>query len=290
MYKINKVLFPLISVLCITATEAEELGKISDLSSIINSFMNEDSKLKEKINTAGKQRMLTQEMTKLVLLIDLDIKEKRNINKLTKASKQYGENLNTLQSDNEQITEQLQIIKKLWNPFQSNIEKMIHKKEQKEAVNYIISHNDKLLTVSNKLVNIYEKSDSSMNYLDKAKLYTVNLAGRQRMLLEKMSKEKILSHGDQKEYIDKLKSSIDDFDLALEKLKNGDSKDKIQRVTNPKLIRKLDVIEKIWKELKPLYLKETLSKNEFSKLIHQSSLLRLESNIYVKLIELESEY
>jgi hypothetical protein len=234
--------------------------------------------------------MLTQEITKLVLLIDLDIKEKRNINKLTKASKQYGENLNTLQSDNEQITEQLQIIKKLWNPFQSNIEKMIHKKEQKEAVNYIISHNDKLLTVSNKLVNIYEKSDSSMNYLDKAKLYTVNLAGRQRMLLEKMSKEKILSHGDHKEYIDKLKSSINNFDLALEKLKNGDSKDKIQRVTNPKLIRKLDVIEKIWKELKPLYIKETLSKNEFSKLIHQSSLLRLESNIYVKLIELESEY
>jgi len=290
MHKINKVLFCLISILFITALEAGELDNSSDLSSIINSFMNEDSKLKEKINTAGKQRMLTQEITKLVLLIDLDIKEKRNINKLTKASKQYGENLNTLQSDNEQITEQLQIIKKLWNPFQSNIEKMIHKKEQKEAVNYIISHNDKLLTVSNKLVNIYEKSDSSMNYLDKAKLYTVNLAGRQRMLLEKMSKEKILSHGDHKEYIDKLKSSIDDFDLALEKLKNGDSKDKIQRVTNPKLIRKLDVIEKIWKELKPLYIKETLSKNEFSKLIHQSALLRLESNIYVKLIELESEY
>jgi len=287
MRKIIKLLLPVL--LSTTSIHAQETD-FSELSSIIDSFIDNSDKLKEKTNIAGKQRMLTQRMTKLALLIEEDIKRKKNIKKLNKATKHYSDNLETLESDNPKIHQQLEVIKKLWSPFLKNIENIIQKKEEKKALEYLIDNNKELLQSSNKLVSIYENSEANLNYLDKAKLNIVNLAGRQRMLLEKMSKEKILLFKNNSDYKKELSSSIANFDQALQQLKKGDNKKHLPRVTNPKLIEKLNVIEPLWKELKPLYKKNKLTKKELSKLIRKSSLLLLESNIYVKLIEIETEY
>ena len=287
MRKIIKLL--LLIPLSTTSIHAQEVD-FSKLSSIINSFIDNSDKLKKQTNIAGKQRMLTQRMTKLALLIEEDIKRKKNIKKLNKATKHYRENLKILESDNPEIHQQLEIIKKLWLPFLKNIKHVIQKKEEKKALQYLIDNNKNLLQGSNKLVNIYENSEENLNYLDKAKLNIVNLAGRQRMLLEKMSKEKILLFKNKSEYKKELSSSINDFDQALQQLKKGDDKKHLPRVTNPKLIEKLNIIEPLWKELKPMYQKSNLTKKELSKLIRKSSLLLLESNIYVKLIEVETKY
>ena len=277
----------LLSLLLSTSLYANESESFTDFSSIIDSFIENDHKIKEKTNLAGKQRMLTQRITKLALLIDSNIKSKKNIKKLQKVTNLYSQNLTALQSDNEESTQQLEVIKKLWRPFQKNIEKVI---DNKKGIEYIIQHNEELLEASNKLVTIYETSNSNLNYLDKAKLHIVNLAGRQRMLLEKMSKEKILLFRKNNTYKKKLQTSIYEFDSALKKLRSGDSSKHIPKVGNPKLIKKLNIIEPLWKKLKPLYTKEDLNQKELLTLIHQSSLLLLESNIYVKLTELEQEY
>ena len=296
MLKQKKIILFLLPIILISLTYADKAEEtkirqqhFSDFSSIVSSFMNTNNKLKEKTNIAGKQRMLTQRITKLALLIDADIKIKQNTKKLTKATNAYDKNLNALKSNKQEITKQLQIIQKLWKPFQKSIENIIQKKEKKNSITYLIEHNEELLKNSNTLVTLYEKSNSSLNYLDQAKLYIVNLAGRQRMLLEKMSKEKILLLNQHKEYDNKLKNSINTFELALQKLRMGD-KNKIPKVTNPKLVEKLNIIEPIWSKLKPLYVKKDLTKKELSILIRQSSLLLLESNIYVKLTEVETEY
>lgn len=289
----KKTLFSLL-LLLITFINAQELEQtkiskqhFSDFSSIVNSFMNQNSQPKEKTNLAGKQRMLTQRMTKLTLLIDADIKSEKNIKKLHKAITLYEENLKILHSKDPKITQQIQIIKKLWKPFSTNIKNVIL---NKKGIDYIITHNEILLKESNNLVKLYETSNATLNYLDKARLYIVNLAGRQRMLLEKMSKEKILVFQEKKGYKKKLKNSMDEFELALKKLREGDSQKFIPTVSNPKLIQKLNIIEPLWKQLKPLYKKEKLSKKELSSLILQTNLLLLESNIYVKLTEIEIEY
>ena len=288
MVKHHKIIVFLLSTLFTISAYAQE-SKL-DFSSIVNSFMQKNNQLNEITNRAGKQRMLTQRMTKLSLLISLDIKTKKNIKKLKKASKTYADNLAKLQSKNPKITQQLHIIEKLWNPFYKNINNVIQNNEKDTSINYLVEHNKELLQNSNKLVKLFATSDSHLNYLDKAKLTIVNLAGRQRMLLEKMSKEKILILKKNKRYASQLKNSMNTFDMTLKKLKVGDKSQKILGVTNPKLINKLKVIEPLWEELKPLYAKEEIDKKELSKLIRQSSLLLLESNIYVKLTELEREY
>jgi hypothetical protein len=282
----HKIILILLSLLS-TPLYANEHELFTDFSSIIESFEEGNNRLKEKTNLAGKQRMLTQRITKLALLIDSNIKSKKNIKKLQKETKLYSQNLITLQSDNDKSTKQLQIITNLWRPFKKNIENVIQKKK---GIEYITQHNEELLNASNKLVSIYETSNLNLNYLDKAKLHIVNLAGRQRMLLEKMSKEKILLFKKDNTYKNKLKTSISEFDSALKKLRSGDSTKHIPKVSNPKLIKKLNIIEPLWKKLKPLYIKEDLNQKELLTLIRQSSLLLLESNIYVKLTELETEY
>ena len=287
MPKIIKILLPLLIIT--TSIHSKEMD-YNELSSIIDSFMNNSNKLKKQTNIAGKQRMLTQRMTKLALLINEDIKREKNIKKLNKAIKHYSDNLEALQSDNPKIHQQLETIQKLWSPFLKNIENIIQNKEEKKSLQYLIENNIKLLQSSNKLVTIYENSKEDLNYLDKAELDIVNLAGRQRMLLEKMSKEKILLFKEKSEYKKELSSSINDFDQALQQLRKGDKEKHFPKVTNPKLIKKLNVIEPLWAELKPLYKKKKLTKKELSHLIRKSSLLLLESNIYVKLIELETEY
>ena len=290
MFTMHKIIkFLLLILLISTSIHAQELD-FTQLSSIIDSFMDNSDKLKKQTNIAGKQRMLTQRMTKLALLIDEDIKREKNIKKLNKATKHYSDNLQTLKSNNPKIHQQLEIIQKLWLPFLKNIENIIQRKNEKKALQYLIDNNIKLLEGSNKLVTIYQNSEENLNYLDKDKLNIVNLAGRQRMLLEKMSKEKILLFKNNNDYKKELSSSIEEFNQALKKLRNGDNQKHLTKVTNIKLIEKLNVIEPLWKELKALYKKNKLTERELSKLIRKSSLLLLESNIYVKLIELETEY
>ena len=287
MPKIIKVLLPLLIISI--STPAQEVD-FNEFSSIIDSFMDNSNKLKEQINIAGKQRMLTQRMIKLALLIDEEIKREKNIKKLNNAIKHYSDNLKALQSENPQIHQQLETIQKLWSPFLENIESIIQNKKENKALQYLIDNNIKLLKSSNKLVTIYENSKEELNYLDKAELDIVNLAGRQRMLLEKMSKEKILLFKEKSDYKKELSSSINDFDQALQQLRKGNKEKHFPKVTNPKLIKKLNVIEPLWAELKALYKKDKITKKELSHLIRKSSLLLLESNIYVKLIELETEY
>ena len=297
MLKHKKNILLLLPIIIITLTHADKTkeSKIrqqhsSDFSSIVNSFMNTNNKLKEKTNLAGKQRMLTQRITKLALLIDANIKIKQNTKKLDKATNAYAKNLDLLKSKDSKITEQLKIIQKRWTPFHKNINNIIQKKEKEKSISYLMEHNEELLKNSNTLVTIYETSDSHLNYLDQAKLYIVNLAGRQRMLLEKMSKEKILLFKKNDTYTNKLKTSMSDFESALHVLRAGNHDQHVPSVSNPKLKEKLNIIEALWKKLKPLYEKNNLTKKELSTLIRQSSLLLLESNIYVKLTELEIEY
>lgn len=290
MFNIAKIIKLLLLLLITTTFANSKEVDFSALSSLVNSFMETNDKLKKKINIAGKQRMLTQRMTKLSLLIGKEIKRTKNSKKLKRATNQYQKNLLTLKSDNPEITKQIETIEKVWSPFLENINNLMQKKETKKSIDYIIDNNEKLLKNSNKLVMLYKNSNKELNYLEKAKLEIVNLAGKQRMLLEKMGKEKILLLSNNQEYKKRLNHSIDEFDMALTLLEDGNKKRHLPQVSNPKLLEKISVIKSLWKEVKPLYQQENLTNKELSKLIRKSSLLLLESNIHVKLIELELEY
>jgi len=271
------------------------------LASILGNFMNKNKILKKRVNLSGRQRMLVQRMTKLSLLISSNIDKKANIQKLIKYSEQYDKTLNAFKNGDKDLgcvptndkdtKKQIELVEKEWKPFYANIQTIIDGKDNdKKALSYLVSKNEQLLKISNDLVKVYEKSNKSENFLEKARVHVVNIAGRQRMLSQKMTKEKLLIIQGKKEYKDKLKGTIKLFDDSLKALINGDEKQKIIKPTNQQVRKQLTKVANIWSKLKPLYEKEKVTPKELALIIKENPILLSEMNKMVNISEAQREY
>jgi hypothetical protein len=269
--------------------------------SILGNYMEKNKILKKRVNLSGKQRMLIQRMTKLALLISSDIKPKENIERLKEVSTLYNKTLNAFKhgdkdlkcipTNSSDIQKQIDLVMGEWKPFYENIQTIIDgRDEDKKALTYLVTNNEKLLKLSDKLVKMYEKSNNSENYLEKLRIHVVNVAGRQRMLSQKMTKEKLLVIEGKAEYKDKLKETVSTFDASLNALINGDKKAGIIPPSNEKIKAQLEKVANIWQRLKPLYEKDKLSKEELDFIIKENPTLLSEMDKMVKMAEIEREY
>lgn len=154
----------------------------------------------------------------------------------------------------------------------------------------MITKNEHLLKISNELVKKFESSNRASNYLDKARLHIVNIAGRQRMLTQKMTKEKLLISEGKSEYGEKIEKTIKLFDDSLIALINGDATQNIVKPTNKEIKKQLNIVAEMWKKLKPLYQKPKVSKKELTLIIEQNPILLKEMNKAVKMSETSVEY
>ncbi|WP_281950728.1 type IV pili methyl-accepting chemotaxis transducer N-terminal domain-containing protein [Nitrosophilus kaiyonis] len=139
------------------------------------------------INIAGKERMLTQKISKEIFRLKtariIELKE------LNDAQNLFEINLYSLLNGDKkrgiyppptlEIKEQLLRVEKLWLPFKEKIEifkKIILKIENEK--NFVFDNNDYLLNISDKVVKTMVKTNVKGYYIDKA--------GRQRMLSQRM--------------------------------------------------------------------------------------------------------
>lgn len=290
-------------VLVITLTVLTTSGlkaKPLDFSSLVNEFMNEQNTLKKIVNLSGKQRMLTQNMSKLTILISLNVKKEQNIETLKKLSSLYNSTLMAFKNGdsemgipkatNEKVVEQILEVEKAWVVFYGHVQKIIDGSDTGSSFDYIMKNNENLLKISNELVKRYEDSNTSDNYLEKARLRVVNVAGRQRMLTQKMTKEKLLLHKGNQEVRPSLLKTVTLFDESLSALIKGDTEKMITKATNEKIIEQLKVVHELWTKLKPLYEKEKNTTKELAFIIAKNTVLLKEMNTMVQLSEVEVEY
>lgn len=287
-------------MLLTSASFADKSSQKLDFSSLVNEFMNEHNALKKIINLSGRQRMLTQNMSKLTLLIQLNVQKKKSIEALKKLSALYNTTLMAFKNGNaemgvpkatnKRVVEQILKVEASWKLFYGHIQTIIEGKDSGESFKYIMANNVPLLKSSNELVKQYEKSNTSENYLEKSRLRVVNVAGRQRMLTQKMTKEKLLYLRGNKEVRQDLLKTIKLFDDSLKALILGDKNKMITKATNPKIIKQLAVVEALWKRLKPLYVKKKNSTKEMAYIITKNTVLLKEMNKMVKMSEIEVEY
>ena len=298
---LNKTLLFLILPVTITVADTSKSVSQLDFSSLVNDFMEEDNILKKSINLSGKERMLTQKMTKLALQSSLNIQKDESRKALKKVADLYAKTLTGFKNGdadlglkattNKKVKEQIAVVEKAWKPFYEAVNKIVDGKDKDgKALEYIVANNEELLKLSNDLVEAYESSNTSINYLEKARLHVVNVAGRQRMLTQKMTKEKLLLLKGEKSYAPKLAKTIKLFDSSLTELIKGDKSQNITKPTNKKIIKQLKVISKLWEELKPLYEKKKNSPKELATIITKNETLLKEMNTMVKMAEKEAEY
>ena len=272
------------------------------LNALVSGFMAKKESSKHLINLAGKQRMLTQRVSKLSIECALNLRED-SCKKLNKFINLYEKTLigfekgdRELKLDGTKNREELSQIHKLYKllkPFKNAvIEVEKSKGENKKALNYILEHNEELLKESNKLVTIFVKNRSkNVSYIEKALLDIVNIAGRERMLTQKMTKEYLqyLKLKDKSAKV-KMKKTMALFENSLNDLINGNKEKGLPKVTNIKIKKQLLKVRLIWQKLKHLYTKENISKKELNLLLKANPILLKEMNKAVYMIDESTDY
>jgi nitrate/nitrite-specific signal transduction histidine kinase len=214
------------------------------------------------INLAGKQRMLTQKMSKEALLIAKGIDVEANKKNLAATEGLFGKTLKGLiqgdadlglpKTENPEILAQLEKVSGLWSTFEPNLDAVLKGDTSKAVLEKIARENLPLLKNMNAAVQMYASESGSK--LDPAMATTINLAGKQRMLTQKMTKELLLvANGIDVEANEaNLKKTVALFDRTLKGLQDGDKELGLPGTKDPAILAQLAVVEKLWVEYKPV--------------------------------------
>jgi len=139
----------------------------------------EISSLSEAINKAGRQRMLSQRMLKDYSMIGLGVNQRYAQGQLDDAIRLFDEQLAELEeyAPNSSIRKALEEVVTLWKPYRAVIKK---KPDRSKALDLLRQSAD-LLRATHKVVMMLE----DLSTTPAGRL--VNMAGRQRMLSQKIS-------------------------------------------------------------------------------------------------------
>lgn len=210
------------------------------------------------VNVAGRQRMLTQKMSKLALSVAKGNREDQP--QLEETINLYDTSLNVLHFGGQLMGQQIppaplemaMLFKKnkdLWLPFREKISVMIHGQLRnvayEKALLYVREQNEALLGLCLNLIKSY--SD-----LREAPLYSneKDIAHTLRVITQKISKYALLiDAGEKKKVFDSLLASINDFDSLLLLLRTGGSlsgNKTIIKAAPPGVLKAITSIEKEW--------------------------------------------
>jgi len=276
--------------------------QVMKLNSIINGFLTKKNGAKHLINLAGKQRMLTQRITKLAIECALGLIP-QSCKRLDKFIKLYQKTLLGFKNGDKDLDlkaqtdpkaiAQIEKLLKMWKPFADAALKVQNSNgKDKKAIEYVLAHNEELLKESNHLVEIFDVINQKYsNYIESAQITLIDMAGRQRMLTQKMTKEFLAIYQlKDKSYKKKLKETIKLFEDSQNVLINGSKLYQLPKATNPKIKKQLVKVATLWHKIMPFYNKNSISKKELVLLLKVNPILLKEANKAVSLIENSTEY
>ena len=247
------------------------------------------------INLAGKQRMLTQKMSKEALFIAKGVDVDANIASLKKTAALFDktlkglalgdDGLNLPKTEDAEILAQLQKVTELWVPFKANIDKVVGGNSDKATLEAIAKENIPLLKNMNKAVQMYAKASGSK--LDPQMAKTINLAGKQRMLTQKMTKELLLvANGiDAPANSENAKKTVALFEKTLNGLIKGDESLGLKGTQDAGILKQLEVVQKLLAEYKPIVEKVETSDEALKKALKLNIPLLKNMNKAVKMYE-----
>jgi hypothetical protein len=213
---------------------------------------------KKTINLAGKQRMLTQKMSKEAALIALDVNKDANLGNLKNTRDLFDKTLAGLKDGDAdlglektkkpKIRKQLDKVAKLWKAFDVAVSGVVSGAgASAEQITVIASTNLPLLKEMNKGVKFYEAA-SAKGGTNPALAKAINLAGKQRMLTQKMSKEFFLAKlgHDADTNNASLKETIALFDKTLNGLISGDDSMGLAAAPSDEVKGQLEKVKGLW--------------------------------------------
>ena len=218
------------------------------------------------LNLSGRQRMLSQKMSKELLQVALNLNKTSSLKALDATAQQFDQILNGLKVGNAElglpassdfvILFQINVVETTWGRYQTLIQRVQTTGKVTDAdVTEISQTSLKLLKESNQLVTLFElASKRSGLKADPVLASIINVAGRQRMLSQKMSKELLLIHYGVDVEANKLNllATVTLFDRTLKGLIEGDSLLGLPATREPVIRERLLAVQAIWERLFPV--------------------------------------
>ncbi len=245
----------------------------------VPSYALSESEMSRILNLSGKQRMLSQKMSKEALLIAKGIDVTGNKANLKKTAALFDKTLKGLingdaglklaKTPNAKIIKQLGKVTALWAEFKKNIDAVVGGDTSKAVLEKIAKENLPLLKNMNRAVGMYEKDAkaSGGSKLDPGMAVTINLAGKQRMLTQKMTKELLLvANGiDADKNRRNVKKTASLFGRTLKGLVDGDKDLELPGTTDAKIVAQVEKVKGLWAGYEPVLKKVASGSGEIPK-------------------------
>ncbi len=280
------IVFLAVSILPLHA----QLDITSQLGEIVRKSANE---LAVQINLSGRQRMLTQKMSKEAFLVALKVEPEKNRQNLGRTMALFERTLIGLisgdaglklaKAPNARIAAQLGVVMELWKRFRPLVKRVAAGHADRATLRQIARDNLPLLAEMNRAVKLFEKAAGA----DTAELAVViNLSGRQRMLTQKMTKEYLLAalDIDRAANLKNLKGTMALFDRTLKGLLDGDDAQDLPPTTDPAIRAQLKKVMRLWDGFRPL-LRRPATRENLLAVAHANLPLLAEMNRAVKMYE-----
>ena len=217
---------------------------------------------RQKINLSGRQRMLSQRLTSAVCLkvvgaepglrADVALTSWQDFSKALAGLKNGDESLGLTPEPNAPIRAGLEVVEGTWAEFAPAVEQLLSGDLSSTTMNIVLSLNTRLLSQSNDVVSMFETAYGA-GVIDPGTAVSINVAGRQRMLSQKMTKELcfIAADFDRDKHIEDLAATISLFDTSLKHLTNGDIASDILPPPNVDIVVQLGIVADIWDQVRP---------------------------------------
>lgn len=215
-----------------------------------------------QINYAGKERMLSQKLSKEIFMIAAGHNKEENLFNLRQTADAFSETLEALKYgddmmdieavESEKIQKMLNIASNIWRPIKETVDKIVVTGTvSKTDAAYIYKNNFTLVRYMSGVVKQLE-AVAALNGYDYKKAIGVNVAGRQRMLIQKASKEYFMIQAGlhPEKNAENLQKTIQLFETSLKDLKTGNQDKNIKYQANPYFQDSLTEVSQMWNVFK----------------------------------------
>lgn len=221
-----------------------------------------------RINLAGRQRMLTQQMAKAACFIEIDIEKERHLAMLAEARAVFDTSLHQLRDgggqpaiaaeDDRRTLEGLKVVFEHWETFKVAVDHVIEiGAVEFETEEIILESNVITLEDMNKTVSLIEQEYANPNQVMMGQAVAINIFGRQRMLSQKATKEFCYVVGDHHAAEEKalLGKTHALFEASLQAIMHGMPAVGIKKPPTQEISDQLQVVYDIWHPMDEIFVR-----------------------------------